>query len=122
MTTKQEIGPNQRKWLDALRSGNYKQGKEELCCNGMYCCLGVASELFEEHKQVVGDNIIFGDKISCAPPSVVFALLLYSDTGSPKLTTAFKSLVSLNDSMGKSFTEIADIVESDPSIYFREPQ
>jgi hypothetical protein len=32
-------------WLEALRSGRYKQGKAHLECEGQYCCLGVLCEL-----------------------------------------------------------------------------
>ena len=39
-----------RKWIAALRSGEYKQGKEELCRVNenkveTYCCLGVAARV-----------------------------------------------------------------------------
>ncbi len=34
-----------RKWLKALRSGEYDQGKGKLFCDGKYCCLGVADEI-----------------------------------------------------------------------------
>lgn len=30
------------KWLKALRSGEYKQGRGQLCIQDRYCCLGVA--------------------------------------------------------------------------------
>lgn len=30
-----------KKWIAALRSGKYKQGKEKLYVKGSYCCLGV---------------------------------------------------------------------------------
>lgn len=35
-----------RLWLEALRSGEYRQGREVLCTpDGEYCCYGVATEL-----------------------------------------------------------------------------
>lgn len=36
---------NMQKWVDALRSGEFKQGKGHLRVNDTYCCLGVACEL-----------------------------------------------------------------------------
>lgn len=30
-----------RKWIKALRSGEYEQGKDYLFAGGAYCCLGV---------------------------------------------------------------------------------
>jgi len=34
-----------RKWLKALRSGKYKQGKGKLYGEGRYCCLGVLQKV-----------------------------------------------------------------------------
>lgn len=34
-----------KKWVEALRSGKYKQGKEALCFGDKYCCLGVLCEI-----------------------------------------------------------------------------
>lgn len=39
------------KWVQALRSGDYKQGKKTLKINGTHCCLGVLCDL---HKQECG--------------------------------------------------------------------
>lgn len=33
------------KWLDALRSGNYKQVRGQLALGGGFCCLGVLNEI-----------------------------------------------------------------------------
>lgn len=35
-----------QKWIDALRSGEYKQTKETLQDKNGFCCLGVACDLF----------------------------------------------------------------------------
>jgi hypothetical protein len=32
-------------WVAALRSGEYKQGREALRLNGTYCCLGVYAQI-----------------------------------------------------------------------------
>ena len=37
-----------QKWIAALRSGEYKQGKIALLQDGHYCCLGVAADLLEK--------------------------------------------------------------------------
>ena len=34
-----------RKWIKALRSGEYKQGYQMLKFRGRYCCLGVLNEV-----------------------------------------------------------------------------
>lgn len=35
------------KWLEALRSGEYKQTAETLCHDGAYCCLGVLETVLD---------------------------------------------------------------------------
>lgn len=39
---------NVRRWIAALRSGEYKQGESFLCSEGRYCCLGVACEVYQQ--------------------------------------------------------------------------
>lgn len=123
MTEKQQLGPNQQRWLDALRSGEYEQGRDRLCIDNRYCCLGVAAELFQTSRtEITVDprhNIksYDGDHFF-APSYVIAALGLRTNTGS-----AFKSgvgLAGLND-RGVSFSEIAAHIEADPSNYFGEP-
>ena len=36
-----------KKWLEALRSGEYKKGRRFLRKDGAYCCLGVLSDLMD---------------------------------------------------------------------------
>ena len=33
------------KWVEALRSGNYEQGKDSLREGDQFCCLGVLTDL-----------------------------------------------------------------------------
>lgn len=55
------VEENQREWLAALRSGDFKQGQGTLRdCEGGYCCLGVAAKVIDdiysfenEHKEFV---------------------------------------------------------------------
>lgn len=45
--TKKQIA-NRKKWVEALRSGKFKQGKRHLNANNKFCCQGVACELFKD--------------------------------------------------------------------------
>ena len=45
--TKKQLA-NRKKWVAALRSGKFKQGKKQLKANNKFCCLGVACELFKD--------------------------------------------------------------------------
>ena len=47
------------KWIEALRSGKYEQGKHYLKVNGKFCCLGVLCEVMEVPS-------MFDDKIGQA--------------------------------------------------------
>ena len=42
------INANAAKWLDALRSGKYRQASESLRTNEGYCCLGVACDVYHQ--------------------------------------------------------------------------
>lgn len=51
-----------RKWVEALRSGEYKQTIGELQNNVGHCCLGVACEIFiqESKKRRYPNNMLIG--------------------------------------------------------------
>lgn len=36
-----------KQWIEALRSGKYKQGREYLCVDETYCCLGVLCDILK---------------------------------------------------------------------------
>lgn len=109
------LGPNQTKWLAALRSGEYQQGKQYLCREGRYCCLGVGCEVLGVPKTPYEDCVAFNGSISTAPNMFRDLVGLRDFMG---VATSGCTLTSLNDVDGKSFSEIADIIESDPSDYF----
>ena len=50
------MNENAKKWVAALRSGEYKQGKDCLEKDGKNCCLGVACRVYQ--KEVGGLQII----------------------------------------------------------------
>lgn len=107
----------QKKWIEALRSGKYKQGKGFLKYKNTYCCLGVACEIFKDELALeeIGVSVKSFDKnSSTCPEKVIKHLDLYSKTGCKNnfLTT----LTTLNDN-GMSFQEIANELET--GAYFR---
>lgn len=92
------------KWVKALRSGDYDQGKGALCqvshTGAEYCCLGVLYEV--EHGpdkwEDNGDGFLhthFGSRV------------VYSQD--PSMPAC--CLVTLNDSNGWTFEKIADWIE-----------
>ena len=93
-----------QKWLEALRSGEYKQGKQELRQKTRgahhYCCLGVFADIADprgwdknnRHRRVIGRlNPTLRKRVG----------LSYEDES---------CLIDMNDS-GKRFTTIAKWIE-----------
>lgn len=129
MSDKQPLGPNQTFWLKELRSGKYQQGIGYLCNDTKYCCLGVGSEVFKTDATIVCTGIsgrkFYDGSSSIAPFYLGEALGLFGSLGESKTSYIYgdksESLSSYND-QGKTFAEIADIIEQDPSVYFKEPR
>jgi len=122
------------KWIEALRSGKYVQGRKALACKDgeewKYCCLGVACELWQEIygnlKEEIKQSSIghFLGEPNGAPVDVKY----YNDVaqypiGIDFLREDFEAsglkesyqvrLAILNDNDGKSFAEIADYIEKE---------
>lgn len=129
----QQLGPNQKLWLEALRSGEYTQTTEVLhnLETGGVCCLGVAAILFKTKETRVQDGLCeershkekvrwYDFEQAVAPPYVVRNLSLRSQSGVPVCIT-HTCLTDMNDE-GKTFEEIADIVQANPFQYFIEPK
>jgi len=46
-------------WVNALRSGEYKQGKDRLCIGNRYCCLGVMIDVLIDGDWEPIDNDVW---------------------------------------------------------------
>lgn len=111
---------NMRKWVAALRSGEYKQGRRFLNCNGRQCCLGVACEEAIKYGVPLERTIFNSGVVSygpngytdALPPQVIRWLgIKYND---PLLTTHDNlSIVAstMNDEWERDFNYIADAIE-----------
>lgn len=130
MADREPLAPEQiehvRLWVDALRSGDFKQGQNVLRANRKYCCLGVACEQY--HNEVGGqwtDQPELGRQTFTAkhaayaatfdlPTEVAEWLLGNKDDTDPYLIdeTGETHLASrLNDDKGYTFAQIADAIE-----------
>lgn len=112
-----KLNPNAQKWVDALRRGNYKQGKYRLRTGDTFCCLGVACDVFKRQLKLRwkrrnvsdGDEAFYiGGKDADLPLAVQSILGLKSPNGSFNGDT----LAGENDYTGLNFNEIADLIES----------
>ena len=110
-----------KKWVTALRSGKYKQGKEYLCDNGKYCCLGVLCDIYnkervkskkrsivEEYKST--SYLHFDGSWDVLPECVMEWAGMGSATGALSLKDIDTSLAELNDN-GKKFSTLANTIE-----------
>ncbi len=112
------------KWLQALRSGDYLQGKQVLRQGNTFCCLGVLCDLYAKEQNKPWDTphpdgVYPYDGAGALPPNevMIWAGLPIGDpaaSGNDPFVSADgeveNSLASLNDK-GVSFAKIADIIE-----------
>ena len=119
---------NQKIWLDALRSGKYKQGYNGALhekCDGAdeFCCLGVAAKIFAHGDVAIQVNdfgvVKYNGQFATAPDYVMEALGLFDACGRPKSESQFISLSLMNDN-GRTFVEIADHFEANVKAYTNE--
>lgn len=115
------MNDNARKWCEALKSGAYVQATGALLDRGAYCCLGVACELFRLSTGT-GEWIREEFLGECAelPLEVQEWLQLDDDLGHFYCDEDRTSLADLNDA-GKTFDDIAAIIESEPPGLFALP-
>ena len=123
------------KWIKALRSGKYKQGRRLLrTTDDKFCCLGVLCDVMKipcwEYPKINADDqslvYHFGEKADSKktyagllPPMAINKAGMKSEDGtfcSEEERNTFKkkygavTLVGMNDS-GKTFEEIANVIE-----------
>ena len=103
-----------QKWVDALRSGDYKQGQNYLRTDNGFCCLGVLCDLYGKENNVEwnlvnnGQNYEFEEFESYLPPFVVEWAGVEEDA--PRINGEIGTLSELNDT-GSTFEQIADLIE-----------
>jgi hypothetical protein len=98
-------------WVAALRSGEYKQGVNNLRTpDGEYCCLGVAGKIIGLSDDLLGDWT--EDEYPYDTIQQAFGL---SDCLG---AYAEGQLYSHNDHDGLTFSQIADIIDAEPEGLF----
>lgn len=99
-------------WLNALRSGKYKQSKNSLKDSDGFCCFGVLCDLAAKDggpkwaEDRNGDPEFFGKRGSI--PVQMTAFMGLNRTGE---CTDESLLVRANDEFGMDFNAIADLIE-----------
>lgn len=121
-----------QKWLNALRSGRYQQGRRHLRKDGRYCCLGVLCDVsgvgkwrYNERFSCFsyGGDTPYNNATATVPELVREAVGLRDEgggAGNAVGSKVYSGLIWLNDNRELSFEEIADILEQNPELYFEE--
>lgn len=112
---KQEIA---KLWVEALRSGEFKQTKSRLETSEGNCCLGVLCRLANRQKIIPNDIIDVFAETTCFDGATIFLPKVVkiwagmkTKNGGYRDNNEYNSLASLNDH-GKTFNEIADTIET----------
>lgn len=107
-----------KEWLEALRSGDYKQITGRMRTPDGFCCMGVAVDLMGVKWEQLSDFSYSSDLSNVAAPRYNawkdwFGFGPFTSIAQhteAKVETTY-SLSELNDKLGLSFEVIADIVE-----------
>ena len=109
-----------RKWVEALRSGEYKQKAGTLRYRDGFCCLGVLCDISKTGEWVKegGDwryEGLHSSDRETLPKSLQQLVGLRNVTGR---ISRNEGLTVMNDTTGCSFAEIADLIEAEPEGLF----
>lgn len=104
------MNDNAKRWVAALRSGEYDQTTGRLERDGAYCCLGVAC-LVTEYEATPWQGRI-------SLPSTVAEELGLSSMSGHYLLNGEQSYLSNDNDNGMTFEQIADLIESEPEGLF----
>lgn len=113
-----------KKWVAALRSGKYKQGKgalhrkngDKFCCLGVLCNLAVKAGVIAAPKLISDGQFSYEGRAGTLPTKVTTWAKLRSPNGDNRF---WNSLDAMNDD-GKRFSTIAKFIESEPEGLFKK--
>lgn len=118
----QPLGPLQRAWVEALRSGKYQQCKGRLNNGAGFCCLGVACDLIDSgawvESEMTDGAFEYQGEANVLPWMVEQMYAMKSNVGN---YSYHASLTELNDD-GADFKTIADVIEAYAGDLFHEPK
>lgn len=105
-----------QKWVEALRSGEYKQGEGMLKSpSNKYCCLGVLTDLYTKEIGVYFDITTDMFKAKSGDEFLCEKVMEWAELADNDVLVTYDghtaALSHLNDDVGLDFQEIADIIE-----------
>lgn len=117
-------------WVEALRSGEYKQGKQLLHADDRFCCLGVACKLAVEDGVIPQGEPLDPDEADSpfayqgltgwVPGLVQQWLGLSADMGEYTARNGRETSLARRNDSGLTFSRIAEIIESEPKGLFTD--
>lgn len=116
MTMKKKV---KKLWVEALRSGNYKQGKYGLKREDEFCCLGVLCDLHAKENSRNWEPIPYDKFEMYGGQTAILPVVVRKWAGLDQSVPVLKSpkddstldAVVLNDG-GATFAQIADLIEA----------
>lgn len=102
------------KWIEALRSGKFKQGKIFLKKDNCYCCLGVACELSELGQWTSSENDWMSSYLGATyalPAKVQNYYGLHEYSGTYFTNDQLENNLAGHNDGGMTFAQIADLIE-----------
>ncbi len=101
------ITENRRRWVEALRSGEYEQGRFALRRANEFCCLGVACD-------VLGSGEWSGTRGLSSFDAELYTLSIHMRAKLGLTDLQVQELALMNDYHHHSFEQIADHIEALP--------
>lgn len=101
------------KWLEALRSGEYKQGTGQLKTCTSFCCLGVLCDIYGQENNLNWNSDETGHGFTCLEgtvPQVYLPEEVSTWSGLPE--SEEYTLAQMNDEARADFNTIADYIEA----------
>jgi hypothetical protein len=102
-------------WVEALRSGKYKQGQQALSTHGHHCCLGVLLEILPPFlpwplKKTGHPGTASWSYPNCSPMTSSLDTFLLNEIGLPNNEQV--ELIRMNDTLAMNFEGIALLIEA----------
>lgn len=110
----EKLNPNiKSKFIDALRSGRYKQGKEKYVefkffQSNKFCAIGVYIDLFLQFKKMTWQDLF---DLTVTNEEKYYQIVLEEIKEWGGIDAANDTIILMNDVDNKTFEEIADFIE-----------
>lgn len=100
------------KWVAALESGEYEQGKGKLKRDNKFCCLGVLTDIYiKENNLEWEENENDYCLLDGFSETLSISVREWAEMNKESKQTILPELINLNDSQSKTFKQIAKVIK-----------